>query len=324
MTPSQTFHDHVGELRRRIAWIVLTIGLGSAVGYMLRTRVINLIQHPLGAPLFYTSPAGSFNFVLKTASIIGFMLALPLVIYHLIRFIEPALPNPIKKSLIIQTVLFSTVLAVMGVGFAFYIMVPMSLHFFATFSSATIKPLISADEYLTYVLNLLLTFGVLFQIPLIMLFINRVKPLQPRKILKYQRYVVVGAFVLAVILPFTYDPISQFIMAVPIIFLFYFSVMLIWWANRHVTYEAEIVKEELVTEAPPQSAWVQPREPQAPTLAQPARVAPRATYRHSVPASLAPLDLRASSPEPTQAINFQPPPGMRVNRLNVLDLSDQT
>lgn len=325
MTPSLTFHDHIGELRRRIAWIVLAVGVGSAIGYVLRTRVIKLIQHPLGAPLFYSSPAGSFNFIIKTASILGFMLALPLIVYHLVRFIEPALAKPMKRSMIVQLVLFSTILAGLGVAFAFFIMVPMSLHFFSTYSSASIKPLISADEYLSYVLNLIVTFAVLFQIPLVMLFINKIKPLRPRRLLKFQRYVVVGAFVLAVVLPFTYDPISQLIMAVPIIFLFYFSVLLIWWANRHVVYPAEpAAAPDVAAPAPPAAlAWSQPQPNPQPLEVQPSKTSRRGGGRRPLPV-LSAIDLRQPGRRRQHTLRLEPPPGMRVNRLNLIDLSDQS
>lgn len=243
MAPPQTFHDHISELRRRLAWVVVVIGGSTAVGYAFRMPIITFLQHPLGAPLFYTSPAGSFNFILKTSTMLGIIIALPLIVYHSIRFVEPALSAPIRRSVIARVIFFATVLAVMGAAFGFFIIVPTSLHFFSGYSSATIKPLISADEYLSFVLGVLVTFGLLFQIPLVVLFINSVKRIRPGKLLKYQRHVVVGAFVLAVILPFTYDPVTQLVMAIPIVFLYYLSVILVWSTNRRAVYEGDVIAE---------------------------------------------------------------------------------
>lgn len=236
MTPSQTFHDHVQELRRRLAWLVLTIGGCAAIGYVFRVPLVRFLQKPLGAPLFYSSPSGGFNFILKVSTTMGLMLALPLIVYHLIRFLEPALPNPVKRSLIVKVIIASTILAAMGLAFGFFVMVPMSLHFFSNYSSATFRPWITGDSYLSFVLGILLTFAALFQIPLLVLFVNRIKPLKPSQLLRYQRHIVVGAFVLAVVLPFTYDPVSQFVMAVPIVFLYYLSILLVYIANRRVVY----------------------------------------------------------------------------------------
>jgi len=281
------------------------------VGYALRKPIISFLQRPLKGPLYYTSPAGSFNFVLKTAGMLGLAISLPLIVYHLIRFVEPALPSPIKRRLILKVVVFSTLLAAMGAAFGFFIMVPMSLHFFSTYASATIKPIISVDEYLSYVISVVVTFAVLFQIPLGVLFINRIKPLQPKKMLKYQRHVVVGAFFLAVILPFTYDPVSQFIMAVPIVFLYYLSVILVWIANRRIVY-AEVVEESVV----------EPRVNPTPShVARPA----------SIPSRLNPVlrlpTVPGHRPVTANVLKLDAPPSpssFRVNPMNVIDLRNQS
>jgi sec-independent protein translocase protein TatC len=230
--PSQTFHDHVAELRRRLLWIILAIGSSGIVGYLFRVPVIRFLQKPLGAPLYYTSPAGSFNFVIKIAYVIGIFIALPVIVYQLVRFIEPALPIRIKNKIIAKVITASFFLALLGAAFGFYIIIPTSLHFFMGYSTNVVKPLISATEYLTYVINVILTFALLFQIPLVVLFINYVRPIKPKDLLKYQKHIIVGAFILSVILPFTYDPVTQFVMAVPIVFLYYLSIVILIIANR--------------------------------------------------------------------------------------------
>ncbi|MGZ6004799.1 MAG: twin-arginine translocase subunit TatC [Candidatus Saccharimonadales bacterium] len=232
MAPSQTFQDHVREFKRRIIWVVGTIGISAGIAYAVRLKVTALLQKPLGAPLFYSSPSGGFSFVLKLSMVIGMFITLPVIIYQLLRFIEPALPIRIKASTMLKIIGASTFLAAAGIAFGYLYMIPQSLHFFGSFSTAQIKPLISADSYLSYVINNLVTFALAFQIPLLVLFINWIKPLKPGKLLKYQRHVIVGSFGLALILPFTYDPISQFMVAVPIIGLYYISVILLLFANR--------------------------------------------------------------------------------------------
>lgn len=235
-TPSTTFSDHIRELRKRVLLCVIALGVCGGIGFALHKPIIFWIQHPWQQPLYYFNPAGSFNFVLKVSLFAGIMAALPVLTYQIIRFVEPALPIKIKKSTMGGVILASLILAVAGAAFAFYVLVPVSLKFFAGYASGTVKPLLSADEYLNFLISCLATFAVLFQIPLIIMFINRVKPMRPNKILRYQRHIVVGAFVLAVVLPFTYDPVSQFAMAVPVVFLFYLSVILLWVTNRNRSF----------------------------------------------------------------------------------------
>ncbi len=232
MAPSQSFDDHVKELRRRCLYVVLAVGISAGLAYGFRNDLIIILQKPLQAPLYYTSPAGSFNFVLKLSLVVGMFIALPVALYQLLRFIEPALNVPIRRGLFLKVIGSSFVLATAGICFGFFLMVPLSLHFFLGYSTEQIKPIITADTYLSFVLNHMLTFAFAFQIPMIFWFINRIKPLNPSNLLKYQRHVIVAAFAVALILPFTYDPLSQFIVAIPIIFLYYLSVVMLWFVNR--------------------------------------------------------------------------------------------
>jgi sec-independent protein translocase protein TatC len=227
-----TFHEHIAELRRRVLWVVMAILISATIGYNLREPIIRILQNPLGQPLFYSSPAGSFNFVMQIAAVIGIFVALPVMVYQLLRFIEPALPKRIKRKSMLSIISLSVLLAAAGATFAFVYIVPTSLKFFAGYSNEQIQPLISANEYLRFVINSMVTFAVIFQIPLIFYFIDRIKPIPPKNILHYQRHTIVAAFLIAVLLPFTYDPITQFIIAVPIIVLFYLSVTVLWITNR--------------------------------------------------------------------------------------------
>ena len=246
MTSAQTFHDHIKELRHRILWCILPIGASAGLAYIWRIPLIRFMQHPIGVTLFYTSPAGSFNFILKLSTVIGIFVALPVIIYNLLRFIEPALPVHITRRIMLTILLTSFGLALAGMAFSFFYLLPLSLKFFSGYATAQIKPLISADEYLSFLMGHLITFALMFQIPLVVLFINWIRPIKPGKLLRYQRHVVVGSFALAVILPFTYDPISQFIVAIPIVVLFYLSAVLLWIANRKRPYPDEVKVKQLV------------------------------------------------------------------------------
>jgi sec-independent protein translocase protein TatC len=251
---AETFNHHVDELRRRFFWVLLAVGISAILGYVFRDGIIKILQNPLGAPMFYSSPAGSFNFVMKISSIIGVFVALPVIIYQILRFIEPALPNRVKATTMARLIAASYVLAIMGIAFGFFIMIPQSLHFFSGYSTDQIKPLISANEYLNFVLNTLIFFALAFQIPLFISFYNTIKPTKPRKLLKYQKHVIVGSLVLAIILPFTFDPISQFVLALPIVALFYFSVVLLWISdkriNRKIKLQAKRARKHAVANRP--------------------------------------------------------------------------
>jgi len=173
-------------------------------------------------------------------------IALPVIVYQILRFIQPALPQKFGKKMITLIIASSFTLASIGIAFGYYVIVPLSLHFFAKYSTGQLKPLISSDSYLSYLTNNLVIFALVFQIPLLIYFINKIKPLKPKKLLHLQRYVIVGSFIIALILPFTYDPISQFVVAIPIIFLYYLSILIVLISNRKISKP----KIEYVEEGP--------------------------------------------------------------------------
>ena len=242
MSPTQTFQQHVLELRHRVYWIFLAIVASGIIGYNLRLGIIRIISKPLGAPLYYNNPAGSFNFEIKVSLIVSLFIALPVIVYQLLRFVQPALPRKVSKKLVASVITSSFLLASIGIAFGYYVIVPLSLHFFARFSTEQLKPLISSDSYLSYLVNNLIVFAIVFQLPLLIYFINRIKPLKPKKLLHYQRYVIVGAFILALVLPFTYDPISQFVIALPVILLYYLSIIIVWISNKNKLVPANYAK----------------------------------------------------------------------------------
>ncbi|MEO8785141.1 MAG: twin-arginine translocase subunit TatC [Candidatus Saccharimonadales bacterium] len=227
-----TFLEHVHELRRRLMWPALAFIVAGTLGYLFHVAIIEFLQRPLHQTLYYTTPAGNFNFIMKVCAIFGITVAIPLLIYNLVSFLEPAINKMLKRRSITTVALMSLVLGVAGAVFAYYVVVPMSLQFFFGFKIKGISPLISADDYLNFILTCIMSFILMFQLPLLILFINHIKPLQPKKLLKYERHVIVGSLVIALVLPFTYDPLTQFLIAAPIIILFNLSVALVWLVNR--------------------------------------------------------------------------------------------
>lgn len=273
-----TFLEHVHELRRRLMWPALALMVSGSLGYIFHAAIIAFLKQPLHQNLYYTTPAGNFNFIMKICVITGIVVAIPLLVYNLVTFIEPAIQKTIRKKSITTVSLLSLVLGVAGAAFAYYVVVPMSLRFFMGFSISGIKPLISADDYLSFILTCILSFILMFQLPLLILFINHIKPLQPRKLLKYERHVIVGSLVVALVLPFTYDPLTQFLIAAPIIILYNLSVVLVWLANRGVRKrEAARARAEALSKLRP----ILPPAPKVPVTAQANFTAP--TMRQLAP-----------------------------------------
>lgn len=223
--------DHLSELRSRLLYSILALVFGSLIGYRFRNEIIDFLTQPLGQHLFYLSPTGGLDFLVKICLLFGFLLAIPVIIYNLFKFIEPAIPPYVAYS-IRNVVVTSIGLALLGSAFAYYVSLPAALYFLDNFNSEQISSLITAQEYFTFVVLYIGGFAMLFQMPLVFSFINKVKKMNPIILMKKQRYVILGSFIIAAILTPTPDPINQVIMAVPIILLYQVSVGVVWSENK--------------------------------------------------------------------------------------------
>lgn len=224
--------EHIHELWLRIMSSVVVAFIGGGLAYLYRANIINFLQRPLHQNLYYTSPMGSFQFVMQVCLLVGIILALPTLIYNLLRFIEPAFENSFSRFLLLSVLVSSIGLAAMGVAFGYYLTLPFALQFFNSVGTNAIHPLISVNEYFSFILGYLATFAVVFQLPLLLLFVNRVKPFKPGGLTRWRGKVYIGAFAISLIMPSSPDPVSQVSLAIPIIVLYELSIFLIWYVNR--------------------------------------------------------------------------------------------
>lgn len=223
---------HVRELRVSLAICLATLLIASSVAYSFLKPVLKIFQAPLQEKLFYTSPAGGFAFVIKLCLVVGIIVTIPVIVNRIFSFTKPTIPKSMQRAFAWYS-LISIALAVIGVVFAYYISLPSALHFLTNFNKDQIQSLITVDSYFTFVTTYLIGYALLFQTPILMLFINKVKPLEPGSMMKVQRYVIVGSFAVAAILTPTPDPWNQLLMALPIILLYQVGVAAIWITNRN-------------------------------------------------------------------------------------------
>jgi len=282
----QPMFEHVRELRKRLFWSVAIIGAAGAVGYSFHEQLLFVLQRPLGQTLYFTSPTGGFSFVFKACFFFGVLVALPVIIYHICRFLGPVVTSATRR-LFVGVVFWSLILAAAGVTFAYFISLPAALNFLTSFGGPNIQSLITADEYFNFAITYLVGFALMFQLPLLVLFINRIKPLKPGSMMKTQRYVVIFSFVAAAILTPTPDPFNQLLMAAPAILLYQVAIVMVLSINyknstrrRRIERKAEAASKAFhaknATLRPTVATTRQLQLQPAPTIAQRApAIAPR-------------------------------------------------
>lgn len=266
--PLPTFLDHVHELRRRLFWIIGIVLVTSSVAYSFLGGIIDVLTHPLGNErLVYLTPGGGLSFSIKLCAYVGILVAVPLIMYHLYRFLEP-LMGKWRKSAVFYLG-FSSFLAASGVLFAYFVSLPAALNFLTGFNVQHIEAMLTGDAYLSFVITYLLGAALLFQIPLLLLIINTMTPLKPSKLMKLQRFVIVGAFILGAIISPTPDIMNQAFLAVPIIAMYQLGVGLVWLQNRARARRGAVVVAQPQASDIPDDILLELAKP---VVAQPAKI----------------------------------------------------
>lgn len=224
---AKTVRDHIRELQMRFFACLIALTVAGCVVFAFYQPILKLLSSPLGSSLYYSNPAGGFGFVMKICLTGALIIAIPVLIYNIIMFARPAFEKVLPIKRVLTTTLSSTLLAICGAVFAYTIILPGSLNFFQGFQVDGLKALISADDYLTFVTNIIITFVIVFQIPLVISFIDKIKPLKPKTLLKMEKWVILGSLIIALVVPFTYEFFTSLLIAVPIIALYNLSIIVV-------------------------------------------------------------------------------------------------
>jgi sec-independent protein translocase protein TatC len=221
---------HLAELRARLFACVIAIAIGFSLCYAVKDHIIAALQSPpvligtpVKVPLQIIAPAEAFLTYLKVCLLAGLFLALPFVLYELWKFVAPGLLEHEKKYTV-PFIVGSTLLFYAG-GVTFYLILPLVISFLLSFSSADITAQLSVSYYVSFCIQMMIAFGVVFQLPMVVVFLTQLELLSSRTLIKHFRYVVVLIFIVAAILT-PPDVVSQTFMALPMLFLYGVSILI--------------------------------------------------------------------------------------------------
>ncbi len=225
------FLDHLEEFRWRILWSFLAVGLGTVVGFILVQYfdVMELLLRPVrpylnGTDLLFFSPATPFFFTLKLSLIIGLVLAFPIVVYQIWVFLAPALKED-EKKVIVPSLYFGLFLFAAGVALAYFAVLPLALRFLMGFQQDFLEAAIEAGMYLGFVVRLLLAFGIVFELPVVVMILSAMGLITPEFLKDKRRHSIVAVTILASMIT-PGDIASTFMMIVPMVVLYEISIVL--------------------------------------------------------------------------------------------------
>ena len=218
------FLEHLVELRHRIIWSVVAIGLGFLATFYFSDRIIAFLARPLPVKLAFMAPTEAFWVNMKVAMIAGLFLALPVVLYQVWAFVSPGL-LPHERRYALPFVIVGSLFFAIGATFALTVIVPFAIKFLLSYKTQDLIPVISIGSYVDFVLKFTLAFGLVFELPLAITLASRMGNVTPEFLAKHRKYAILINFVIAAILTPTPDVFNQSLMAGPLILLYEVGIL---------------------------------------------------------------------------------------------------
>ena len=230
--------DHLIELRRRLLWAVLAIAIAFGLCLYFARPIFAFLVQPLVAAgqgkIIYTQIFEAFFVEIKVAFFAALMLSFPVIANQLWQFVAPGLYRNEKRALL--PFLWATpVLFLSGAALAYYVAVPVALHFLLGFQGnlggIQQEALPAVGNYLSFIMQFLFGFGLAFLLPVLLMLLEHAGIVTRRQLVGARRYAIVGAFAIAAVLT-PPDIGSQLLLAIPLVFLYELALIAIWFTER--------------------------------------------------------------------------------------------
>ncbi len=228
---SMSLLEHLAELRGRIVKAAVAVTVGAIVAYFFYGHILNFFTQPYcqvsgktNCALYVTGPLEGFALRIKIAGYGGLLLASPVILYQLWRFVTPGL-NPREKRYAVPFVL-SSLLLFMGGALVAYITFPHALQFLQSAGGRQLHDIYTPNSYLNLIFLLMIAFGISFEFPVLLVALELAGVLTPKKLSSFRRWAIVIIFaVVAVFIPSS-DPFSMFAMAIPLVVFYEVSILI--------------------------------------------------------------------------------------------------
>ncbi len=251
------FLDHLEELRWRLLKAVIAVAIGIGVGYVVMTRydVIGFLKQPIdpylpdGHRLLFTSPLDPFMLTLKLAFVAGLLLASPVVIWQAWRFLRPALYDQ-ERRVVVPVALLSVLMFLGGAAVGFYVVLPIALEVLLGFQVQSLQGFITAREYFSLATAVVLSFGAIFELPLLLVLLVYLRIISSSFLRRHRRtFIVINAILSSVLTPGDIVVMTAVVM-LPVQLFYELSIVLAMFIERRRAREARASGEPAGGPAP--------------------------------------------------------------------------
>jgi len=234
----QPILSHLSELRQRLIKSVIAVLIATIITFFFAPQIFELLKLPAGdISLIFIEMTEMIGIYMKVSLAGGIMLSMPYLVYHMIMFVSPALSRR-EKRYVYLILPWITLMFAGGVAFGYFILIPPATKFLLSFGSNIASPEIRIGNYISLVTRLLLSIGLVFELPVITTFLARLGVVTSKWLASKRRIAIILAFVLAAIITPTFDPINQTLVAAPLIILYEMSIWLAKLVQRKKPREA--------------------------------------------------------------------------------------
>ncbi len=218
-----SFVEHLEELRVRLIRCLACFGASAFFVYSVTDKIFPILVKPVGRVIF-TSPTEGFLSYVTVALWGAVIMTMPVFLFEAWKFFAAAFEENEQKVLGV-IVIVAGGFFMMGCLFAYYVMLPLMLKFFLSFERPFMNAMISAEGYISFVAAVIVSFGLVFELPLVIVFLVKIGIVTPEFLSQKRKYAVVGIFVVSAVMTPSPDAASQILMAVPLLILYELSIL---------------------------------------------------------------------------------------------------
>jgi sec-independent protein translocase protein TatC len=216
---------HLRELRNVLIKCAIVVAIATTISFAFTTQILQFLITPYGGILETIDPTENVMTYFRVALMSGAVLAMPLLVYFVWSFIAPGLEAK-EKRYVRFIVPGATVLFLLGVAFAWGVMLPAAIGFLSSFEPEIFRTSWRAAAYIPFVTSLMFWIGVAFELPLLVFFLAKLKIVTARQLVSWWRFAVVGAALIAALITPTVDPFNMALVMGPLILLYFFSIFM--------------------------------------------------------------------------------------------------
>nr|QUE28149.1 tatC [Sahlingia subintegra] len=235
-----TITEHFQELRQRILLSIIIFIIVTFINFLYIEPIVTFLQLPAtGIKFLQLGPGEYFFSTMKIAFYLGLIFSSPFLVYQLILFIIPGLTKK-ERFIIIPLIIASISLFLSGLIFSYFILIPAALNFLISYGSDLVQPLWSFEQYFDFILVLLISTGIVFQIPILQVVLGLLKLCSSQQMFAIWRYILVLSTIIGAVLTPSTDPITQLAMSTASLFLYVIGIFLMYGVEKYFLIESNV------------------------------------------------------------------------------------